>query len=236
MRVDALTPLPPQPQQAADGPIAARTAWRLLTRRISLLGLFDVSGSMAEPVPGTTRSKLDVAREAAQAALGYFDARDSLGLWEFSRALDGDKDYRVLVPLGPAGARVGPYPNRQAASVAAYQAMVPRTATGLYDSILAAYQSAKAAYQADCVNTVVVITDGANEDPGSIELPELLAKLRALHDPAKPVHVVTLAYGTGADPAALAQVAKVTDGLQFSSPDPRSISKVFVTAVAALTG
>ena len=226
-----MLPLAAVPQQAVDGPIAARTAWRLLTRRISLLGLFDVSGSMADPVPGSTRSKLDVARSAAQTALSFFDPRDSLGLWEFSRQLDGDKDYRVLVPLGPAGARVGPYPNRQVASVAAYRAMVPRTATGLYDSILAAYRSATAAYRPDAVNT-----DGENEDPGSITLDQLLAQLSRLHNPARPVHVVTLAYGTGADPAALAKVARVTDGLQFSSPDPNSIGKVFTTAVAALTG
>jgi Ca-activated chloride channel family protein len=236
LRVDSTLPLQPVPQQAVDGPTAARTAWRLLTRRLSLLGLFDVSGSMADPVPGSTQSKLDVARAAAQAALGFFDPSDSIGLWEFSRRLDGDRDYRVLVPLGPAGQRVGPFPNRQVASVAAYRQMVPRTATGLYDSILAAYRSATAEYRADATNTVVVITDGKNEDPGSITLPQLLAQLRSLHDPAKPVHIVTLAYGTGADQAALAQVAKVTDGLQFSSPDPRSIGKVFVTAIAALTG
>jgi hypothetical protein len=81
-----------------------------------------------------------------------------------------------------------------------------------------------------------VISDGKNEDPGSISLDQLLGQLRALHNPAKPVHIVTLAYGTGADPATLAQVAKVTDGMQFSSPDPREIGKVFVTAVAALAG
>ncbi|HEY6747355.1 MAG TPA: substrate-binding domain-containing protein [Mycobacteriales bacterium] len=236
LRTDSLLPLAAVPQEAVDGPIAARTAWRLLTRRISLLGLFDVSGSMADPVPGSTRSKLDVARAAAQAALGFFDPQDSVGLWEFSRQLDGDKDYRVLVPLGPTGQKVGPYPNRQVASVAAYRAMVPRTATGLYDSILAAYKSATAAYRPDAVNTVVVITDGANEDPGSITLDQLLAQLSRLHNRAKPVHIVTLAYGTGADPASLAKVAKVTDGLQFSSPDPNSIGKVFTTAVAALTG
>jgi Ca-activated chloride channel family protein len=236
LRVESTVPLVAQPQRAVDGPIAARTAWRLLTRRLSLLGLFDVSGSMAEPVPGSTQSKLDVARAAAQAALGFFDPQDSIGLWEFSRRLNGDQDYRVLVPLGPAGKPVNGFPNRQAASVAAYKAMVPRTATGLYDSILAAYRSATAAYRPDTVNTVVVITDGQNEDAGSIGFDQLLAQLKALHDPAKPVHIVTLAYGTGADPASLAQVAKVTDGLQFSSPDPRTIGKVFVTAVAALTG
>jgi Ca-activated chloride channel family protein len=236
LRVESVLPLAAVPQEAVDGPIAARTAWRLLTRRISLLGLFDVSGSMADPVPGSKRSKLDVARAAAQTALGFFDPQDSIGLWEFSRQLDGDRDYRVLVPLGPAGQRVGPFPNRQAASVAAYKAMVPRTATGLYDSILAAYRSATAAYRADAGNSIVVITDGRNEDPGSIMLAQLLTQLKAAYNPAKPVHIVTLAYGTGADPASLAQVAKVTDGLQFSSPDPNSISKVFTTAVAALAG
>jgi Ca-activated chloride channel family protein len=229
-------PMPPIAPRAADGPIAARTAWRLLTRRVSLLGLFDVSGSMADPVPGTGRSRLDVARSAAQAALGFFDGRDAIGLWEFSRELDGDKDYRVLVPLGPAAAPVNGFPDRRAASVAAYRAMVPRTATGLYDSILAAYESTTAAYRAGYVNTLVVITDGKNEDPGSITLPALLTGLQQRYDPQKPVHIVALAYGSGADRAALTRIAKATDGLQFASPDPRSIAQVFVTAVAALAG
>jgi Ca-activated chloride channel family protein len=229
-------PMPPVPPRAVDGPSAARTVWRLLTRRVSLLGLFDVSGSMADPVPGTGRSRLDVAQSAAQASLGFFDGRDAIGLWEFSRELDGDKDYRVLVPLGPAGAPVNGFPDRRVASVAAYRAMVPRTATGLYDSILAAYQSATAAYRDGYVNTLVVITDGKNEDPGSITLPQLLAQLKQRYDPRKPVHIVTLAYGSDADAAALAQVAKATDGLQFAAPDPRKIGQVFVTAVAALAG
>lgn len=229
-------PMPPIPPRAADGPVAARTAWRLLTRRVSLLGLFDVSGSMAEPVPGTGQSRLDVARSASQAALGFFDDRDAIGLWEFSRQLDGEQDYRVLVPLGPAGAPVNGFPDRRAASAAGYRAMVPRTATGLYDTILAGYRSATAAYRQGYVNTLVVITDGKNEDPGSITLPALLAELKQRYDLQKPVHIVTLAYGSGADGAALAQVAKATDGLQFAAPDPRKIGQVFVTAVAALAG
>lgn len=235
---EALSPeaMPPVPPRAVDGPTAARTAWRLLTRRVSLLGLFDVSGSMADPVPGTGKSRLEVARTAASSALGFFDDRDAIGLWEFSRELDGEKDYRVLVPLGPAGEAVNGFPDRRVASVAAYRAMVPRTATGLYDSILASYRSLSAAYREGAVNTLVVITDGRNEDPDSIALPALLTELRKLYDPAKPVHIVALAYGSGADSAALAQVAKATDGLQFASPDPRNIGEVFVTAVAALAG
>jgi Ca-activated chloride channel family protein len=228
-------PRPPEPLRAADGPAAARSAWKLVTQRVSILALFDVSGSMAELVPGTRQSKLDVARAAAQASLGFFDGQDAIGLWEFSRALDGDRDYRELMPLGPVGAPVNGFPDRRAASIAAYRTMVPRTATGLYDTVLAGYRDAVAHYRPGFINTVVVLTDGRNEDPGSITLPALVTELKRRYDPARPVHIVTLAYGSGADPAALAQLARATDGLQFTSVDPRTIGQVFLTAVAALT-
>lgn len=235
LRVGAVPPMASKPPTVLDGLTAAQSTWRTLVRRVSLLALFDVSGSMAEPVPGSAKSKLDVAREAAQTALGYFDPRDSIGLWEFSRQLAGEQDYRVLVPLGPAGEPVGTYPDRWAASVAAYQGMRPRTATGLYDSLLAAYRGATTAYRADAMNTVVVISDGANEDAGSITLEALLAELKTLYDPARPVHIVTLAYGTGADPGVLTQIARATGGLEFDAPDPRTIGTVFTRAITALS-
>lgn len=232
----SVAPLPPEPLTAADGPTAARSAWRLVTQRVSILALFDVSGSMAEPVPGSRQTKMDVAKAAAQTSLGFFDQQDAIGLWEFSRALDGDRDYRVLVPLGLAGAPVNGFPDHRVASVAAYRTMVPRTATGLYDSVLAGYQHTVANYRNGYINTLVVLTDGKNEDPGSIELPALLSELKRRFNPAKPVYIVTLAYGADADPVVLGQIAKVTDGLRFSSVDPRNIGQIFLTAVAALTG
>ena len=228
--------LPPQPLRAADGPAAALSAWRLVTRRVSVLALFDVSESMAKRVPGSARSKLDVAKAAAQASLSLFDDADAIGLWEFSRTLDGDRDYRVLVPLGLAGAPVGGFRDRRVASVAAYRTMAARTATGLYDSVLAAYQNTVSNYRQGYINTLVVLTDGKNEDPGSIPLPVLLAELKKRYDPARPVHIVTLAYGDDADRAVLGQLAEVTGGLGFTSVDPRNIGQVFLTAVAALAG
>jgi hypothetical protein len=141
----------------------------------------------------------------------------------------------VLVPLGPVAEPVGGFPDRLAASTAAYRAMVPRTATGLYDTVLAAYRSASATYRPDAVNTVVVISDGANEDVGSITLERLLVELRRLYDPARPVYLVTLAYGAGADANALLRIANATDGLRFAAPDPRDIGTVFTRALLALT-
>ena len=227
-------PHPPDDVRAADAPAAARAAWRLLTRRVSVLALIDVSGSMAEKVPGTELSKLQVVLEACRRSLGLFDDADTIGLWEFSTRLDGDRDYRELVPLGPAGGKVGGV-DRRRASVAAYAGMRPRTGTGLYDSVLAAYGSASKAYRDGYVNALVVLSDGQNDDSVGISLDELLAEFRSRYRLAAPVHVVTLAYGKGADTGALARIAKATDGLSFVAPDPRDIGQVFLTAMGALT-
>lgn len=226
-------PVRPEELKATDGAAAAQSAWRLMTRPVSLLSLVDVSGSMAEQVPGARGSRLDVARAAAEASLGFLDAKDSVGLWEFSRRLDGDKDYRVLVPLGPVAGRVGGFPDRTAAAVAAYRGMQPRTATGLYDAVLAGYRDAVAHYRSGYVNTVLVLSDGQNEDPGSMTVETLLAELGKAYDKAKPVHIVTLAYGAEADRAVLGRIAKTTDGLEFAAVDPRTIGQVFITAVSA---
>jgi Ca-activated chloride channel family protein len=227
--------LAPEPIRSPDGPAAAQAVWRLLTQRVSVLALIDVSGSMADPVAGTTMSKLQIAVAAAAAGLQLFSDADHIGLWEFSSQIDGDLDYRELVPLGPAGGKVGQVTRRQA-SVAAQQGLRPRTGTGLYDSVLAAYQSAVASYQPRYVNTVVLITDGKNDDRTSISLDGLLGALQHSYQVTRPVHVVAIAYGADADYAVLNRIAKATDGLAFNSPDPREIGQVFLTAIGALTG
>lgn len=229
-------PLPAQQLKATDGAAAAQSAWRLMTRPVSLLSLVDVSGSMAEPVRGATGSRLALARAAAEATLGFLDGRDAVGLWEFSRTLDGERDYRVLVPLGPVAGRVGGFPDRRAAAVAAYRAMQPRTATGLYDSVLAGFRDAVARYRPGYVNTMLVLSDGRNEDPGSISLETLLAEIAKSYDRDRPVHIVTLAYGEDADRAVLSRIAKATGGLDFAAADPRTIGPVLISAVSSLAG
>lgn len=216
----------PEPARAPDGYAGAQAAWTLITRPTSTLTLLDVSGSMKETVPGTTKSKLDLAREAGIATLEFAGPNDSLGLWEFATRIDGSKDYRQLVPLGPVGARLP-------AAAKAYRSLRPLSDTGLYDSVLAAFQNATNRYRADAVNTVVVITDGINDDPGGLTEADLLRRLTAAYDPRRPIHIVTLAYGAQADRAALGRIAAATHGLRFAAVDPRSLSDVFIAAVTA---
>jgi Ca-activated chloride channel homolog len=226
----------PRPVQNPEGPAAAQSVWRLLNRRVGVLALLDVSGSMADPVPGTSppQSKLQVAVAAARASLGLFDDRDQIGLWEFSTKIDGDRDYRELIPLGLAAGKVNGV-DRRVASAAAQARLVPLRGTGLYDSIAAAYRNAQANYLPGYVTSVVVITDGRNEDPGSTTLDALIKQLRSEFSAARPVHVVTIAYGKDADGPTLVKIAKSADGLSFTAPDPRQIGQVFINAVAALT-
>lgn len=223
----------PDPPVAAAGPAAARSAWELITRPVSTLTVVDVSGSMAERVPGS-KSKIQLAKEAGTAALEFVDDDDSIGLWEFSADMVGKRDFRPLVALGPAGTKAGRHADRRLAVASAYRGMRPRTGTGLYDTVLAAYRAALDGYRPDAVNTVLVLTDGRNEDPGSIDLAGTLARLKAWYRPSRPVHLVTLAYGAAADRTVLTQLARATHGMAFSAVDPRQLASVFVQAVTVL--
>jgi Ca-activated chloride channel homolog len=229
-------PQKPAEPTTPDGVGAAQAAWQLITRPVSTLELIDVSGSMAEPVPGTGKTKLDLAREAGITSLGFAENGDSIGLWEFSQRISGSKDHRQLVGLGPAGDKVGPFPDRRTAVAAGYKAMRPLGGTGLYDSVVAAYAAANASYRPDAVNTVLLLSDGQNEDAGSIDLPTTLARLKSMFRADRPVHLVTIAYGAEADRGSLAQLARATGGRSFDAVDPRRVSQVFIAAVTYLPG
>ena len=229
-------PMPPVAPRAADGPVAARTAWRLLTRRVSLLGLFDVSGSMAEPVPGTGRSRLDIGPDR-RAGLARLLRRP--GLDRAVGVLPGAGRREGLPGAGPAragrlaGERLPGPPGR-------LRRRLPGDGAADRDRALRHHPGRLPEHHRGVPAGVRQHARGdhrrEDQDPGSITLPALLAELKQRYDPQKPVHIVTLAYGSGADGAALVQVAKATDGLQFAAPDPREIGQVFVTAVAALAG
>ncbi len=224
----------PAPLHADGAAAAGRTAWALITRRVSVLGLIDVSGSMAATVPPGKDTKLDLARAAATGSLDLFSGNDQIGLWEFSTGLDGDKPYKELVPLGGANGKVGGVTRRDA-SEAAYKSLQPTGGTALYASVLAADDAAEHSYLKDGVNTIVLLTDGRNEDAsGGPDLRTLLDHLKQTADGDTPVHIVTIAYGKDADTDALAKIAKASGGKSFVAPDPRTIDDVFVSALGAL--
>lgn len=212
------------------------TAIRTLTSIQSgsrLLTVLDVSGSMAAPAPGGGgASKLDVALQVAVNGLALYPDDTEAGLWTFSTNLTPDADYRELVPVIRLGKNLDGTSGRQrlAQALGSIQA-VPGGETALYDTALAAVRSLRQNWSADSVNSVVFLTDGKNDDPNGITLETLLATLQAENDPARPVLLLTIAYGAEADTAALTAMSAATGGEMYRAQDPRQIGEVVLEAI-----
>ncbi|MCX6491392.1 MAG: VWA domain-containing protein, partial [Rhodococcus sp.] len=83
---------------------------------------------------------------------------------------------------------------------------------------------------------VIILTDGANEDPNSISLDELLATLRTEQDPSRPVVIVTIGITDDADAGVLQQISAATGGTSFVARNPAEIPNVFVNALRSRSG
>jgi Mg-chelatase subunit ChlD len=218
----------------APSPADVATAVRVtqLTGRASrLLAVVDVSGSMATPVPGAHgASRLDLVVDAASKGLALYGDDSDIGLWEFSTNLDGPRDYRQLAPITPLGTDAAGRPGRLALLGALNQVAVSQGDTGLYDTILAAYRTVRQGYDPSRYDSVVVLTDGQNDDKDGLSLTALLATLRAENDPAHPLPVITLGFGES-DQATLSAISAATGGDSYHVDDPRDIASVFLDAI-----
>lgn len=207
--------------------------WAALALDMRMLAVIDVSGSMNEQVDGGA-TRIELTRDAALAALELFPPDASVGLWAFSIEQDPPNDYVELVDVGPMNERLLNGSTRQEALVAASQSLPSRAdgGTGLYDTALAAFQSMRSSYEAGVVNSVVLLTDGRNEDdPDGIDLETLLTQLTAQFDPAEPVPIITIGMGPEADMDALQQISAATGTTAYHAEDPSDIQSVFIQAM-----
>jgi Ca-activated chloride channel homolog len=221
--------LPDQPKKMIAPPAPAvldrvLRSWESLRKQSNVLMVVDVSGSMAEGVPGTSKNKMDLAKASLSKAMDGFIDVDRVGLWEFATKLNGNTDYRELAPIAPMGAT----PGRRTLLKSKINGLKPRTDTGLYDTTLAAYDRVKSHLQPGAINSVVVMTDGQNDDPGGISLNGLLAKL----DGESGVRVFTVAYGRGADQGTLKKISEATDATAYTASDPTSLDKVLAAVTS----
>ncbi|MEW1723431.1 substrate-binding domain-containing protein [Streptomyces sp. NPDC093109] len=208
--------------------------WTVTVRSARLTTVVDASGSMAAPVPGRSgQSRMEVTKASLLRALSQFTAEDEIGLWEFATRLDGSKDYRVLERTARLGERVtggGTHRERLSDAFAALRP-VPDGDTGLYDTTLAAYKEARSSYVSGKFNALVILTDGSNKDDDSISRANLIERLKALADPARPVPLIAVAVGPDADRAEVDRIAKATGGAGYEVSDPADIQSVLLKAI-----
>lgn len=210
---------------------AALRQWSVLTVPARSIAVVDVSGSMDFTDAGQTR--IDLAVGAASRALGLYPDNAQIGLWAFSVGLGGaGRDYRELVPVRPLGASADGATQRDALG-AALRRLPGLTdgGTGLYDTTLAAIRTLQDQYDPRAENAVILLTDGRNDDPGSLSLQQLLDAIQRERDPARPVSVIAVGMGPDADAGALRQIAGATGGRSYIARDPSDITHVFVDAM-----
>ncbi|MFI1226305.1 MULTISPECIES: substrate-binding and VWA domain-containing protein [unclassified Streptomyces] len=232
----------PQPYatQAAEAPSAEQLRetlgmWTITVQSARLTTVVDASGSMATFVPGRGQSRMDVTKESLIQAVDQFTADDEIGLWEFATTLDGEKDYRRLMPtrrLGDRAAGGGTHREKLTAAFAGLRP-VPGGATGLYDTTLASYQEARSTFVKGKFNALVILTDGSNQDEHGISRSGLIARLKELVDPERPVPVIAIAVGPDADRSEVAEIARVTGGDGYEVSDPAEIRAVILQAIMA---
>ncbi|MEP7179166.1 MAG: VWA domain-containing protein [Pseudonocardiales bacterium] len=201
---------------------SALRRWVAVGASNQFLTVIDVSGSMKDN-SGNGQSKIQVAADAAKAAVTLMPDTWAAGLWIFSLRPEPANDWTELVPLGTVRT------NRDTLLSAA-RSMPDRAVgdTALYSTALAAFNSVSSHYQADKVNSVILMTDGANTDPADSSLPALIAALKQRFNPKRPVNIDTIALGADADVNALQQISVATGGRTYVVRKAQDIRTVFV--------
>ncbi|MFC7545775.1 VWA domain-containing protein [Plantactinospora sp. GCM10030261] len=205
----------------------ALSAWSIRTQPGRLLAVLDVSGSMAEKVPGGSATREQVTVAAAARGLELFDDTWQVGLWTFATDLVGPQEWRELVPIGPLS-------TDRTRLQAALRTVVPKENgdTGLFDTMLAAYKNVRDGWEPGRVNSIVLFTDGRNENDEGISQQRMLADLKKLADPDRPVQVVIIGIGQDVNQEELRSIVKVTGGGVFVTEDPARIPDIFLQAIA----
>jgi hypothetical protein len=214
---------------AAAQELLARLASLAVPSR--LLAVVDVSTSMEAPVGDGTRATL--ARDSAKSALQLFPPNTAIGLWFFAVELEGEQDWADVVPTRTLGTFVNGESQRDllVEQLDSLPSRLTPGGTGLYDTTLAAVRTAQERYDADAVNSVVLITDGAEEDDDGLTINQLTNTLREEADPDRPVKVVGVALGPDADLGALERIAESTGGAAYSAVEETDLQEVLFDAL-----
>jgi hypothetical protein len=235
----------PGAAQAADGALPAPSAkaldllaphhvdhifatWYAEDRRTNLLVVVDVSGSMGAHAAGSNDSRIALVRQGCTTLNGLLPDDSRMGLWEFGSKLDGARDYRSLLSM--AGLDRG---HRRSLAGAIGQLTAQPTGTGLYDTILAAYTSARDAYQPGVPNQVLVFTDGRNEaDANSLTAAQLADALGKAADPKRPVLLSVVTFGRTADADVVNDALKPVTGYVDRLSTAQEVAAVFIHVAA----
>ncbi|MGW5730273.1 VWA domain-containing protein [Nocardia beijingensis] len=166
--------------------------------------LVDVSASMGTAEGATTRLANVLA--ALNSTMTVMPPEFGLGVWTFGKNLDGSTPYQVAAATAPLTTDQRTKIGTALGSVRASE----NRSDQAYPSLIAAYKSAVAGYTPGRTNSVLLITDGPDDD-SSVTGTQLAADITAAADRARPVRVDVVVIG-GSGTQTLQDLAKQTGG------------------------
>jgi hypothetical protein len=91
----------------------------------------------------------------------------------------------------------------------------------------------RATYDPRAVNSVVLFTDGTNENDPSLTLSALAKELKAdaAANPQQPIVLVAIGLGPSADMAALRTIAEASGGGAYQAQTPQELQTVLLDAL-----
>jgi Ca-activated chloride channel family protein len=224
---------------ASPSPIAGLAPAELaeLVARITALSapsrqlvIFDLSNSMKAKA-GNGMTRIQFAAAAAIASGNLLPDRAQVGLWGFSRNLNGKQDLIKIDDVSELGSGTGSHRNALNAHMTGTAKKLGGDGTALYSTAVAGMEEMKKLYDPRAGNAVVIFTDGANEDKGGPSMNATLERLGELYDPKKPVRLVCIGIGSGVDMKELTTLANKANGLAFLAKDPSELPTVLFKAM-----
>lgn len=221
----------PTPSEGSIGELT-RT-WNQMKMDSRVLAIVDISGSMLAEVPGTGMTRMQVTSLAATQGLEMFSPSSELGLWQFSTNVNNNLHYQEIAPVRELQATTDDGTEHRAVLAQALASLqpLPQGDTALYDTYLAAYQEMSRTYRPDRNNVILMLTDGDNDNPGGLELDELLSQIEAIASPSRPIPIITIAFGPDVQNLEpLQEIAAATGGAAYMTEDPTEIGDIFIKA------
>lgn len=203
-----------------------------ISRPSRVLAVFDASASMRGVSPsGPTRAQ--IAQDAAKSSLALFPDTADIGLWFFAVGMGDGTDHVEVVPIRSLDADEAGLDQRAelSAGVDTLTSRLTPGGTGLYDTTLAAVRSLRENHDPEASNSVVLVTDGRDEDPNGISRDELVATLQAEADPARPVRVIAIGLSADVDADELTAIAEATGGAAYLAERPEDFQTVLFDAL-----
>jgi Ca-activated chloride channel homolog len=190
------------------------TTWRRDRKPARVMLVLDNSGSMQD------EDKLVHAKAGLLAFFRQVAPQDEIGLTKFSA--------KVTQLVAPA-----PFARNRAALTQAVKDIIPEDDTAVYDATVQAVEAIKARADAEHINAVVVLTDGA-DTTSSVTSQQVLDRLgQEGKAESNAVRVFTIAYGSDAKASELERFAEASGGKGFTASTAdieqvyRSISSFF---------